>query len=93
MNVGSSHRLKHSKYFASSYKKIVGWKVAILSVWLDPKPEKNWDSVQPQESFRARYALASGFTRQLVDIQQGSWGPAGKGTTCSLLSLNRMNFS
>lgn len=85
MNVGSSHRLKHVKYFVSSYKKIAGWKVAISSVWLNSKPEKSWDPVQPQESFRAHYALASGFTRQLVDIQQSSRGPVGKGTTCSLL--------
>lgn len=79
-NAGSSHRLKYLKYFVSSFKKSAGWKVASSSVLLDSKPEKNRDPDQPQKSFGAHRALASGVTRQLVDVQQGSWGPLGKGS-------------
>lgn len=72
---------------SSPFSKSTGWKVAISSVPLDSKPEKNLDPVQPQESFRAHCASASGFTRQLVGVQQGSWSPFWKGRQQASLAL------
>lgn len=72
---------------SSPFSKTTGWKVAISSVLPDSKPEKNLDPVQPQESFRVHCASASGFTRQLVGVQQGSWSPFCKGLQQAPLAL------
>lgn len=72
---------------SSPFSKSTGWKVAISSVLPDSKPKKNLDLVQPQEGFRAHCASASGFTRQLVGVQQGSWGPFWKALQQAPLAL------
>lgn len=71
--------MKYLKYFGSSFKQSAGWKVASSGVLLDSQPEKNRDPDQPQQSLGAHRALAAGLPRQLLDVQQGSWGPPGQG--------------
>jgi len=58
-------QVKAVKVFHLLFSKSTGWKVAISSVLLDSKPEKNLDPVQPQKSFRAHCASASNWP--------GSW--------------------